>query len=144
MWWSKRLGPISASACSGCLALTARFNRCHKLFGHLFSGRYKCLLVDGSGDGYLKAVCDYVHLNPLRAKLLKPPETLETFRWSSYPAYLSVGPTRPKWLRLDRLFGEWGVQRDNAAGRKEFQALMRQRCELELSEQNQDWARVRR
>jgi len=123
---------------------TARFNRCHKLFGHLFSGRYKCLLVDGSGDGYLKAVCDYVHLNPLRAKLLKPPETLETFRWSSYPAYLSVGPIRPKWLRLDRLFGEWGVQRDNAAGRKEFQALMRQRCELELSEQNQDWARVRR
>src|SRR5216117_2272504 len=43
---------------------TARFNRRHKLFGHLFSGRYKALLVDGSGKGYLKRVCDYVHLNP--------------------------------------------------------------------------------
>jgi REP element-mobilizing transposase RayT len=26
---------------------TARFNRRHKLFGHLFSGRYKSLVVDG-------------------------------------------------------------------------------------------------
>ena len=43
---------------------TARFNRRHMLFGHLFSGRYKSLIVDGSGDGYLKTVCDYVHLNP--------------------------------------------------------------------------------
>ena len=32
---------------------TVRFNRKHKLFGHLFSGRYKALPVDGSGTGYL-------------------------------------------------------------------------------------------
>src|SRR5687768_10912163 len=31
---------------------TSRFNRRHKLSGHLFSGRYKAQLVDGSGDGY--------------------------------------------------------------------------------------------
>jgi putative transposase len=37
---------------------TGRFNRRHKLFGHLFSGRYKALIVDGSGNGYLKTVCD--------------------------------------------------------------------------------------
>src|SRR5215469_18507550 len=51
---------------------TGRFNRKHKLFGHLFSGRYKALIVDGSGNGYLRTVCDYVHLNPVRAKLLRP------------------------------------------------------------------------
>jgi len=45
---------------------TCRFNRRHKLFGHLFSGRYKNLFVDGSGNGYLKTVCDYVHLNAAR------------------------------------------------------------------------------
>src|SRR5213593_4753214 len=50
---------------------TSRFNRRHKLFGHLFSGRYKSLIVDGSGTGYLKTVCDYVHLNPVRARLIK-------------------------------------------------------------------------
>ena len=43
---------------------TARFNRKHKLVGHLFSGRYKSLLVDNSGNGYLKTVCDYVHFKP--------------------------------------------------------------------------------
>ena len=32
---------------------TGRFNRRHKPCGHLFSGRYKALIVDGSGDGYL-------------------------------------------------------------------------------------------
>ncbi len=50
---------------------TSRFNRRHKLFGHLFSGRYKALIVDGSGDGYLRTVGEYVHLNPVRAKLLR-------------------------------------------------------------------------
>jgi len=30
---------------------TSRFNRRHKVFGHLFSGRYKALIVDGSGNG---------------------------------------------------------------------------------------------
>ena len=35
---------------------TIRFNRRHKEFGHVFSGRYKSLIVDGSG--YLKSVCD--------------------------------------------------------------------------------------
>jgi REP element-mobilizing transposase RayT len=49
---------------------TSRFNRRHNLFGHLFSGRYKSLIVDGSGSGYLKSVGDYVHLNPARAKLV--------------------------------------------------------------------------
>src|SRR6185295_17573608 len=33
---------------------TGRFNRRHKLCGHLFSGRYKALIVDGSGGGYLR------------------------------------------------------------------------------------------
>jgi putative transposase len=50
---------------------TSRFNRRHKLFGHLFSGRYKSLVVDGSGNGYLRTVCDYVHLNPVRADCLR-------------------------------------------------------------------------
>lgn len=33
-------------------AYMVRFNRRHKQFGHLFSGRYKSLTVDGSGSGY--------------------------------------------------------------------------------------------
>ena len=54
---------------------TIRLNRRQQLFGHVFSGRYKALLVDGSG-GYLKTVCDYVHLNPVRANRKKGYQSL--------------------------------------------------------------------
>lgn len=67
---------------------TLRFNRRHKVSGHLFSGRYKSLIVDGSGGGYLKSVCDYVHLNPVRAGLLRPEQKWVEYLWSSYPQYL--------------------------------------------------------
>jgi len=69
-------------------AYTSRFNRRHKGFGHLFSGRYKALIVDGSGTGYLRTVCDYVHLNPARAKLIRPEQRLRDFPWSSWPECL--------------------------------------------------------
>jgi putative transposase len=78
---------------------TARFNRRHQLFGHLFSGRYKALVVDGSGNGYLKTVCDYVHLNPARARLLTPEQPLRDYPWSSWPDYLKSPAERPRWLR---------------------------------------------
>jgi putative transposase len=80
-------------------AYTSRFNRRHRLSGHLFSGRYKSLIVDGSGDGYLRTVCDYVHLNPVRAKLLAPDQPLRDYCWSSYPEYLKKPKHRVSWLR---------------------------------------------
>ena len=106
---------------------TSRFNRRHKLSGHLFSGRYKSLVVDGSGDGYLRTVCDYVHLNPVRARLLRPQEPLQEYRWSSYPEYLKTPRKRAAWLRVDRVFGELGIRRDDAAGRKLFALAMEER-----------------
>lgn len=123
---------------------TARFNRRHRLFGHLFSGRYKSLIVDGSGTGYLKTVCDYVHLNPVRAKLLKAEQRLLEYPWSSWPEYQKRPGQRPPWLRVDRLMGEWGVKADTSAGRRELEAGMEQRRELELGAENGDWKRLRR
>jgi REP element-mobilizing transposase RayT len=100
---------------------TARFNRRHKQFGHLFSGRYKSLIMDGSGNGYLRTVCDYVHLNPVRAKLLRPEQKLRDFAWSSWPDYLKSPENRPRWLRADRLLGELGIPQDSVAGRAELE-----------------------
>ena len=106
---------------------TSRFNRRHKLFGHLFSGRYKALIVDGSGNGYLRTVCDYVHLNPSRAKLLQKEESLRTYRWSSFPEYLKAPTKRPAWLQVGRLLGEYGIHRDSAAGRRRLEEALEQR-----------------
>ncbi len=110
---------------------TNRFNHRHKEFGHLFSGRYQALAVDGSGNGYLKAVCDYVHLNPVRAGLVRPEQPLQSFAWSSYPCYLQEPARRPAWLRVDRLLGAWGVPKDSWAGREEFGGRMEARRRAE-------------
>jgi REP element-mobilizing transposase RayT len=123
---------------------TARFNRRHKLFGHLFSGRYKSLIVDGSGTGYLKTVCDYVHLNPVRARLLRPQQPLKAYRWSSWPEYLKKPRKRFPWLKVNRLMGEWGVRQDTAAGRRLLEATLEQHRELDQARENNDLKRLRR
>ena len=106
---------------------TIRLNHRHKLFGHVFSGRYKAQLVEGSGNGYLRTACDYVHLNPARAGLLKAGERLLAYPWGSFGAYLAAPQHRPGWIRVDRLLGEHGIPRDNAAGRQEFEQRMEAR-----------------
>jgi putative transposase len=103
---------------------TSRFNRRHKLCGHLFSGRYKSLIVDGSGNGYLRAVCNYVHLNPARAKLVKADQPLREYQWSSWPEYLKSPGRRAPWLRVDRLLGEYRVPKDSAAGRRRLEEAL--------------------
>lgn len=39
---------------------TGRFNRRHKLFGRLFSGRYKSLIIDERGGEDLRSACDWL------------------------------------------------------------------------------------
>jgi REP element-mobilizing transposase RayT len=69
---------------------TIRLNQRHQQTGHVFSGRYKAVVVDGSGNGYLKTACDYVHLNPVRAGLLKDEERLLSYPWSSLIWYVTA------------------------------------------------------
>jgi len=52
--------------------------------GHLFQGRYKAILIDR--DSYLLELSRYIHLNPVRAKLVERPED---YPYSSYSAYIS-------------------------------------------------------
>jgi len=120
---------------------TGRFNRRHKFFGHLFSGRYKALIVDGRGNGYLKTVCDYVHLNPARAKLLTPEQPLSEYAWSSWPEYLKSPAKRWPWLRVDRLQGEYRIPQDSAAGRRHLAECLEQR---RAAEDGQAYKTIRR
>jgi putative transposase len=120
---------------------TQRYNRRHKLVGHLFSGRYKAVVVDGSQSGYLRTVCDYVHLNPDRAGLLRAEQQLREYRWSSYGEYLQAPSRRAKWLRADRLLGEMRIPKDSAAGRRQFENLLEHR---RAEQKPGDWKGLRR
>jgi len=121
---------------------TGRVNRRHRLSGHLFSGRYKALVVEGSGDGYLRTVCDYVHLNPVRAKLVLPGQPLREFRWSSFASYLQAPRRRPPWLRVHRLLGEQGIGRDSVAGRRELEHRVEERRRQDT--RPEEWKPLRR
>ena len=106
---------------------TIRLNNRHALVGHVLSGRYKAQLIEGGGNGYLRTACDYVHLNPIRAKLLEPEDRLLAYPWSSFPLYLAAQKHRPAWLRVNRLLGEHGIQQDTPRSRQEFERHMERR-----------------
>ncbi|HOW52925.1 MAG TPA: transposase [bacterium] len=60
----------------------------YQLVGSVFQGRYKAVLVER--DDYLVRLSAYIHLNPVRARLVDEPEE---HRWSSYGQYLSGAAT---------------------------------------------------
>ncbi|MCK4810025.1 MAG: transposase [Candidatus Omnitrophica bacterium] len=62
---------------------TTYYNIKRRKCGHLFQGRYKSILVDK--DSYFLELTRYIHLNPVRAKMVKSPEK---YKWSSYRGYI--------------------------------------------------------
>jgi putative transposase len=65
---------------------TNYINRRRERSGHLFQGRYKAILVER--DRYLLELSRYIHLNPVRAGLVKKPEE---YPHSSYGALIDNG-----------------------------------------------------
>jgi len=83
------------------LTYTIYFNRKYKKVGHLFQGRYKSYLCDK--DAYLLSLVRYVHLNPVRAKLVK---TAKEYKWSSHQDYLYGSKGIVESDKFLRLFSE--------------------------------------
>lgn len=62
---------------------TVYINKKYRRSGHLFQGRFKGIIVDK--DEYLVTLSRYIHLNPVRAKIVQRPED---YRWASYRSYI--------------------------------------------------------
>lgn len=61
-----------------------RFNRTHRHKGHVFQGRhYKAIACDR--DSYPLELVGYIHLNPLRAKMVTRPGE---WQWTGHGEYL--------------------------------------------------------
>lgn len=70
--------------------------------GHLFEKRYHCVLVDA--DAYLLELIRYIHLNPVRAGIVK---RAHLYRWSSHHAYSGINVD--SWVSTDfglRMFAD--------------------------------------
>ena len=106
---------------------TKRFNAAHRVWGHLFAGRYKAIPVDPTPN-YLLVVADYIHLNPVRVKGYDFENAkLADYVWSSYPGYVSPRK-RSAWLCVQRVLGELGLA-DTRSGRLCFGRHMRDRIQ---------------
>ncbi len=62
------------------------FNRRHRRAGHLFQNRYKSVICEE--DPYLLELIRYIHLNPLRAGLVKDLKELDRYPWTGHSAIL--------------------------------------------------------
>jgi putative transposase len=89
-------------------AYTNYFNRKYSRAGHLFQGRYRCILVEK--DAYLLELSRYLHLNPVRAGIVQRPED---YRWSSYRSYIDTLPF-PGWLRTDDILWQLSARKPEA------------------------------
>ena len=82
------------------------WGRRHRRSGHVFQGRFRAQLIED--ESYFWTVSRYLHLNPVRAKLVDHPQD---WPWSSYPGYASAR-RRVDWVAYDTLLaalqGEYG------------------------------------
>jgi REP element-mobilizing transposase RayT len=111
-------------------AYTRRINTRHRLWGHLFGGRYKAILLE-PGKGFW-ALLDYIHLNPVRAGLISRGDGFASYPWTSLRSYLSIPGIRPEFLEVAQGFQFTGCT-DDPEGRRRF---------LELLESRIDWDRA--
>jgi len=90
-------------------AYTVYFNRRHRRVGHLFQSRYKSIVVEA--EGYCLSLSRYLHLNPVRGKVIGRGDPLErrkrlrAWRWSSYRGYAGLARPEP-WMSQERVLGE--------------------------------------
>lgn len=84
------------------------YNKRHRRRGHLFQGRFKAILLDA--NEYLILLSRYIHLNPVRAKMVTHP--LE-YSWSSYLVFAGKRQ-KPDWLTTQTVLSYFGEDKKEA------------------------------
>jgi REP element-mobilizing transposase RayT len=86
------------------------YNRRHRRWGYLFQNRYKSIVCDE--DAYFTELVRYIHLNPLRAKLVKSLAQLDRYRWSGHGVLMGI--IKNDWQDCDYVLKYFG-QKEGAA-----------------------------
>ena len=86
------------------------FNRRHNRVGHLFQNRYKSILCDE--DSYFLALIRYIHLNPVRAQIVKTIEELDRYPWSGHSAI--IGKTKHPWMGIEAVLSQFSGRKRRA------------------------------
>jgi putative transposase len=93
------------------------FNHRHRRHGYLFQNRYKSILCQE--DAYFLELVRYIHLNPVRGKILDTLEKLDQYPWSGHGAL--VGTRKAKWQERGEVLTRFGKNEPSAiAGYRQF------------------------
>ena len=99
---------------------TNYINRRKKRSGHLFQGRFKAVLVDV--DSYFLELSRYLHLNPVRARMVTKPED---YPYSSYRSY--IFKKKEDIVHRDLLLGM--ISKSSRYSQKKYRNLVHQAIE---------------
>jgi len=95
-------------------------NRKRDRHGHLFQNRYKSILCQE--DAYCLELVRYIHLNPLRAKLISTLHELDGYPWTGHTVLL--GRKKRAWQSVDEVLSWFAPQRRVAM--RKYREFMRE------------------
>ena len=95
------------------------FNRRHKRHGQLFQNRYKSIICQE--DGYLQELVRYIHLNPLRTKIVPGLKELDRYPYCGHSVLM--GKKKREWQDVEYVLGFFGRRVDEA--RKEYASYVK-------------------
>ena len=96
------------------------FNHRHRRHGQLFQNRYKSIVCQE--DVYLKELVRYIHLNPIRAGIVKTLEELKKYKYCGHSSLM--GKRKREWQDTDYVLGYFGKRKPQA--RREYQTFVKQ------------------
>jgi hypothetical protein len=99
------------------------FNRRHRRHGQLFQNRYKSIICQE--DIYLKELVRYIHLNPLRAGMVKNIEELNRYPYSGHSVLM--GKREQRWQDRQYVLSYFG--RSVKKARKDYSDYVKQGIE---------------
>ncbi len=102
--------------------VTLHHNLQHGIQGPLFGDRYKAVPVEATDVERYRTLSDYIHLNPVRARLVRPAKNagVADYPWSSVARGYALAPgKRPKWMAAAEGLRHFELP-DSAAGRRRF------------------------
>ena len=115
--------PLSSSMRRILTGYAVNFNKRHRRYGHLFQNRYKSIVCQE--EAYLRELVRYIHLNLLRARIVKDFNGLNRSPWSGHSALM--GRVERKWQDTEYVLSFFG---DGRAGRKNYRKYVEDGLEL--------------
>ena len=97
--------PLATSMRKLLTGYAVNFNIRHRRHGHLFQNRYKSIVCQE--ESYLTELVRYIHLNLLRAKIVKDIKELNSCPWSGHSAI--VGRVKRAWQDTRHVLSYFGT-----------------------------------